>query len=125
MTVHIDYYELLGIQRGADDKAIKAAFRKAAMECHPDRHGGCPERTAKFKQLNEAYDCLKDRRSGLPTIALAMLPSRMAGQGAAASAAGRVRTSPTSSRPFLASSWTRAAPARMQRAARTSATTSN
>jgi molecular chaperone DnaJ len=30
------------------------------MECHPDRHGGCPERTAKFKQLNEAYDCLKD-----------------------------------------------------------------
>lgn len=60
MTVHIDYYELLGVQRGADEKAIKAAFRKAAMECHPDRHGGCPERTAKFKQLNEAYDCLKD-----------------------------------------------------------------
>jgi molecular chaperone DnaJ len=60
MTVHVDYYELLGVQRGADEKAIKAAFRKAAMECHPDRHGGCPERTAKFKQLNEAYDCLKD-----------------------------------------------------------------
>jgi molecular chaperone DnaJ len=60
MTVHTDYYELLGIQRGADDKAIKAAYRRLAMECHPDRHGGCPEQEAKFKQLNEAYDCLKD-----------------------------------------------------------------
>jgi molecular chaperone DnaJ len=60
MTVHTDYYELLGVQRGADDRAIKAAYRKLAMECHPDRHGGCPEQEAKFKQLNEAYDCLKD-----------------------------------------------------------------
>jgi len=60
MTVHTDYYELLGIQRGADDRTIKAAYRRLAMECHPDRHGGCPEQEAKFKQLNEAYDCLKD-----------------------------------------------------------------
>lgn len=60
MTVHTDYYELLGIERGADDRSIKMAYRKLAMECHPDRHGGCPEQEAKFKQLNEAYDCLKD-----------------------------------------------------------------
>jgi molecular chaperone DnaJ len=60
MTVHTDYYELLGIQRGADERTIKTAYRRLAMECHPDRHGGCPEQEAKFKQLNEAYDCLKD-----------------------------------------------------------------
>ena len=33
-----DYYELLGVARGADDKTIKAAYRKLAMDCHPDRH---------------------------------------------------------------------------------------
>ena len=55
-----DYYDLLGVPRGADDRAIKAAYRKLAMECHPDRHGGCSEKEAHFKALNEAYDCLKD-----------------------------------------------------------------
>jgi DnaJ-class molecular chaperone len=55
-----DYYELLGVPRNADDKTIKAAFRKAAMDCHPDRHGGCSNKEAHFKALNEAYDCLKD-----------------------------------------------------------------
>jgi len=55
-----DYYELLGVPRSADDRTIKAAFRKAAMECHPDRNGGCPEREKQFKALNEAYDVLKD-----------------------------------------------------------------
>jgi molecular chaperone DnaJ len=55
-----DYYELLGIQRGADDGAIKAAYRRMAKECHPDRHGGCAEQEARFKAISEAYDCLKD-----------------------------------------------------------------
>ncbi|QDP20488.1 molecular chaperone DnaJ [Sphingomonas xanthus] len=55
-----DYYELLGISRGADDKVIKAAYRKLAMECHPDRAGGCKEHEARFKAISEAYDCLKD-----------------------------------------------------------------
>jgi molecular chaperone DnaJ len=50
----------LGIQRGADDAAIKAAYRRMAKECHPDRHGGCAEQEAKFKAVSEAYDILKD-----------------------------------------------------------------
>ncbi|MFN3389484.1 MAG: molecular chaperone DnaJ [Allosphingosinicella sp.] len=58
--VETDYYELLQVERGADDKAIKSAYRRLAMECHPDRNGGCPNAEAKFKAISEAYDCLKD-----------------------------------------------------------------
>jgi len=55
-----DYYELLGIQRGADEAAIKAAYRRLAKECHPDHQGGCKNAEARFKAINEAYDVLKD-----------------------------------------------------------------
>ena len=55
-----DYYQLLGVARDADGATIKSAYRKLAMECHPDRHGGCSDQEAKFKSLSEAYDCLKD-----------------------------------------------------------------
>jgi molecular chaperone DnaJ len=55
-----DYYELLGVPRGADDAAIKAAYRRLAKECHPDRHGGCTNQEARFKEISEAYECLKD-----------------------------------------------------------------
>ena len=58
--VEQDFYQTLGIQRGADDAAIKAAYRRLAKECHPDRHGGCPEQEAKFKAVSQAYDVLKD-----------------------------------------------------------------
>ena len=58
--VEQDYYDFLGIQRGADDAAIKAAYRRMAKECHPDRHGGCAEQEARFKAVSEAYDILKD-----------------------------------------------------------------
>ena len=58
--VEQDYYDLLGVQRGADDAAIKAAYRRLAKECHPDRHNGCTEQEARFKAVSEAYDVLKD-----------------------------------------------------------------
>ena len=58
--VESDYYETLGIQRGADDAAIKAAYRRLAKECHPDRHNGCAQQEARFKAISEAYDVLKD-----------------------------------------------------------------
>lgn len=55
-----DYYELLGVQRGADEKTIKSAYRKLAMQCHPDKNPGCHDSEARFKAISEAYDCLKD-----------------------------------------------------------------
>jgi molecular chaperone DnaJ len=55
-----DFYELLEVDRSADDKAIKSSFRRLAMQCHPDRNPGCKDSEAKFKAINEAYDCLKD-----------------------------------------------------------------
>ena len=58
--VEQDYYEMLGVQRGADEAAIKSAYRRLAKECHPDRHGGCSQQEAKFKAISHAYDVLKD-----------------------------------------------------------------
>lgn len=55
-----DFYELLGVSRDADDGAIKAAYRKLAMQHHPDRNGGCKDNEAKFKAVSAAYECLKD-----------------------------------------------------------------
>jgi molecular chaperone DnaJ len=55
-----DYYEILGVDRGCDEGALKAAFRKLAMEHHPDRNGGCEEAEGRFKELNEAYSILSD-----------------------------------------------------------------
>lgn len=58
--VEIDYYELLEVDRGADDAAIKSSYRKLAMRWHPDKNPGDAEAEARFKAISEAYDCLKD-----------------------------------------------------------------
>ena len=58
--VETDFYELLQVERTADAGTIKSAYRRLAMECHPDRNGGCTDAEAKFKALSEAYECLKD-----------------------------------------------------------------
>ena len=60
MTTEVDFYELLEVERDADDATIKSAYRKLAMKYHPDKNGGCKDHEAKFKAVNAAYDCLKD-----------------------------------------------------------------
>ncbi|MEM7620693.1 MAG: molecular chaperone DnaJ [Pseudomonadota bacterium] len=55
-----DYYDVLGIARDATELDIKSAFRKLAKECHPDRNPGNVEAEHKFKEVNEAYEVLKD-----------------------------------------------------------------
>jgi molecular chaperone DnaJ len=54
-----DFYSLLGVQRDASDNDIKKAYRKLAMEFHPDRNAA-PEAEAKFKEITEAYEILRD-----------------------------------------------------------------
>ena len=55
-----DFYEILGVAKTATDAELKAAFRKSAMACHPDRHPGDKQAEARFKELNEAYQHLSD-----------------------------------------------------------------
>jgi len=55
-----DYYEVLGLQKGASDDEIKKAYRKVAKDCHPDLHPGDKEKEAQFKEANEAYSVLSD-----------------------------------------------------------------
>ena len=55
-----DYYEILGVPHGCTAEDLKIAYRKLAMECHPDRNPGDHAAEHKFKELSEAYEVLKD-----------------------------------------------------------------
>ena len=56
-----DYYEVLGVPKDADEKAIKAAYRKLARKFHPDVNPNKAEAESKFKEINEAYEVLSDK----------------------------------------------------------------
>ena len=60
MAAKRDYYEVLGINRNADEKEIKKAYRKLAKKYHPDSNVGNPDAEQKFKEVTEAYDVLSD-----------------------------------------------------------------
>ncbi len=56
-----DYYKILGVERNATDAEIKSAFRKLALQYHPDRNRGNPQAEEKFKEINEANEVLSDK----------------------------------------------------------------
>src|ERR1700733_15340942 len=59
-NVKRDYYEVLGVARGANDQEIKSAYRKLALQFHPDRNPNNPGAEDKFKECSEAYAILAD-----------------------------------------------------------------
>jgi molecular chaperone DnaJ len=75
------YYDVLGVTRGARDSEIKAAFRRLAKECHPDRCNGDPDAERRFKELNQAYEALKDpqRRAAYDRFGHAAFDAGLAG----------------------------------------------
>lgn len=56
-----DYYASLGISKNATEAEIKKAYKKQAMQYHPDRNTGDKKAEAKFKEINEAYQTLSDK----------------------------------------------------------------
>jgi molecular chaperone DnaJ len=60
MAIKRDYYEVLGVSRGASAEELKRVYRKLALQYHPDRNPNDPQAEARFKEINEAYEVLSD-----------------------------------------------------------------
>ena len=78
-----DYYDVLGVQRGANDTELKSAYRKLAMKHHPDRNPGDKQCEHSFKEINEAYEVLKDpdKRAAYDRFGHAAFEQGMGGAG--------------------------------------------
>jgi molecular chaperone DnaJ len=77
-----DYYEILGLAPGASEQDLKSAFRRNAKECHPDSNPGDKGAEQRFKELNEAYEILKDpqKRAAYDRFGHAAFDGSMGGQ---------------------------------------------
>ena len=61
MAIKRDYYEVLGVSRTASAEELKRAYRKLALQFHPDRNPNDPQAESRFKEINEAYEVLSDQ----------------------------------------------------------------
>src|SRR5258708_14691795 len=84
MARPVDFYAVLGVARDAEEAEIKKAYRKLAMEHHPDRNNGDKAAEEKFKEITEAYEVLRDadKRAAYDRYGIAGVRGR--GQGAEA-----------------------------------------
>src|SRR5262245_17481439 len=78
-----DFYKILGVEKSASAEDLKKAYRKLAMQYHPDRNKDNPSAEAKFKEINEAYDVLKDdqKRAAYDRFGSAAFEGGMGGGG--------------------------------------------